>query len=90
MALRAGVALVAGAGTAALLLAATAGPLDPALSDYFSARSLPQAHGHNVVNVIIVDFRALDTLGEIAVVAFTLLGLLPLLAALRRRREVQP
>ncbi|MDP1863253.1 MAG: hypothetical protein Q8K52_05030 [Thiobacillus sp.] len=39
-----------------------------------------------MVNVIIVDFRALDTLGEIAVVAFSLLAALPLLAGLRKGR----
>jgi multicomponent Na+:H+ antiporter subunit A len=39
------------------------------------------------VNVIIVDFRALDTLGEIAVVAFSLLAAMPLMAGLRRSRQ---
>jgi multicomponent Na+:H+ antiporter subunit A len=37
-----------------------------------------------VVNVILVDFRALDTLGEIAVVAAAGLGVV---AVLRRRKE---
>ena len=31
------------------------------------ARSLPEGHGRNVVNVILVDFRGFDTFGEIAV-----------------------
>jgi multicomponent Na+:H+ antiporter subunit A len=57
-------------------------PVSNDLADWFGRTSLPQAHGRNVVNVIIVDFRALDTLGEIAVVAFSLLAALPLLAAL--------
>lgn len=71
-----------------LLLAPLAGlPLDPALSEWFAAASLPQAHGHNVVNVIIVDFRALDTLGEISVVLAALLAALPLLAGLGRSGE---
>jgi multicomponent Na+:H+ antiporter subunit A len=61
-------------------------PGDTALADWFLANSLPEAHGRNVVNVIIVDFRALDTLGEIAVVAFSLLAALPLLAGLRKGR----
>lgn len=58
-------------------------PFDTRLSDFFAATSYPDAHGQNVVNVIIVDYRALDTLGEIAVVAFATLGAW---ALLRRRR----
>jgi len=54
------------------------------LSSYFAESSLLLAHGRNVVNVIIVDFRALDTLGEITVLSlagvgvYTLLKLRPL------------
>ena len=52
----------------ALVLAATAASHHPApLRDYFAAASVPLANGRNVVNVILVDFRALDTLGEITV-----------------------
>src|SRR5690606_32565772 len=49
-------------------------PFDEALSDFFRAASVPQAHGRNLVNVIIVDFRALDTLGEITVLALAALA----------------
>jgi len=79
------IALGLGAAVTALLLVASAGALDPALSQFFAERSLPEAHGRNVVNVILVDFRALDTLGEIAVVMLSLLAALPLLKALRTR-----
>ncbi len=58
-------------------------PFDPALSVFFSEQSLPAAQGRNVVNVILVDFRALDTLGEISVVLVSLLAALPLLATRR-------
>ena len=51
-----------------LLLGVLAEPFDPRLSEWFGATAVPQAFGHNVVNVILVDFRALDTLGEIIVV----------------------
>jgi len=80
--------LAAAAGLATfLLLAHLAGlPEHPELAAWFAAHSLPEAHGRNVVNVIIVDFRAFDTLGEIAVLAFSLLAALPLLAGLRRER----
>jgi multicomponent Na+:H+ antiporter subunit A len=67
-------AVVVGVVSAALLLAVTSGPFDPHLSRFFGQASVPQAFGHNVVNVIIVDFRALDTLGEIAVVVLAAAG----------------
>ena len=76
----------------ALLLAAVALPFDDAVSQWFGANSVPAAHGRNVVNVILVDFRALDTLGEITVVMLALLAAVPLLHAARRSggRERQP
>jgi multicomponent Na+:H+ antiporter subunit A len=78
-------AIAAGLGTFLLLSQLPPLPVSTEVADWFSAASLPEARGHNVVNVIIVDFRALDTLGEIAVVAFSLLAALPLLAGLRGR-----
>jgi multicomponent Na+:H+ antiporter subunit A len=70
----------------ALLLVGTAGSLDPALSRFFAENSVPEAYGRNVVNVILVDFRALDTLGEITVVLLSFLAALPLLRTLRPAR----
>ena len=50
-----------------------------------------KAYGRNVVNVILVDFRALDTLGEIFVVAAAGVGVLALLAGRTRSRpEARP
>jgi len=49
-------------------------PFNESLSDFFREASLPLAHGRNLVNVIIVDFRALDTLGEITVLALAALA----------------
>jgi multicomponent Na+:H+ antiporter subunit A len=69
-----------------LVLLAAGAPFDNALAEFFGTQSLPAAHGRNVVNVIIVDFRALDTLGEIAVLAFALLAALPLLKLARGQR----
>jgi multicomponent Na+:H+ antiporter subunit A len=37
-------------------------------------RSLPEADGRNVVNVVLVDFRGLDTLGEITVLVVAAVG----------------
>jgi multicomponent Na+:H+ antiporter subunit A len=85
--LRAGAMLIAaafGLAITMLLLVATSGPLDTTLPQFFAERSVPDAYGRNVVNVILVDFRALDTLGEIAVVLLSLMAALPLLQRLRR------
>jgi multicomponent Na+:H+ antiporter subunit A len=62
-----------------LVLAATALPLDGGLRDFYARYSRPLAHGRNVVNVILVDFRALDTLGEITVLGVAAMGVFALL-----------
>lgn len=59
-------------------------PFDPRLSDYFRQTSVPEAHGHNLVNVIIVDFRALDTLGEITVLGLAAIAAAAVITGLRR------
>lgn len=70
----AAVATAFGAMFAAVMLAVVALPFDESLSDFFRQASYPEAHGRNLVNVIIVDFRALDTLGEITVLALAALA----------------
>jgi multicomponent Na+:H+ antiporter subunit A len=62
-----------------LVLAATTLPLDSALRDFYARNSRALAHGRNVVNVILVDFRALDTLGEITVLGVAAIGVFALL-----------
>jgi len=57
-----------------LLLAVLDSAMSVHLTRFFEAASVPDAHGRNIVNVILVDFRALDTLGEIIVVAVASLG----------------
>ncbi|MDM9627106.1 putative monovalent cation/H+ antiporter subunit A [Rhizobium sp. S152] len=85
-------ALACGAGLMLLLMKVTQAPLDTALSDFFNTYSKTIAHGANVVNVIIVDFRGTDTLGEIAVVAVTGLAILALIRmrARKERKLVRP
>jgi hypothetical protein len=56
----------------------------PPISAYFVEHSVPEGHGRNVVNVILVDFRGLDTLGEITVLAVAGLGVYALLKLGRR------
>lgn len=45
------------------------------LTRFFGERTLIEAGGANIVNVILVDFRALDTMGEVLVVIFAALGI---------------
>jgi multicomponent Na+:H+ antiporter subunit A len=75
------IGLAVGLGAVMSLLVLAAAGVDPAreVSEYFLASSGPEAHGRNVVNVILVDFRALDTLGEITVLAVAGLGVFSLL-----------
>ncbi len=63
------IAVAAGAMMTLLILAATAAPFDAFISEFYAEASYPLAHGRNIVNVILVDFRALDTMGEVVVVA---------------------
>lgn len=53
------------------------------ISDYYLQQSVPGGGGSNVVNVILVDFRGFDTLGEITVLAMAALGTHALLDQLR-------
>ena len=69
-------ALAVGAGVVvtALSLAVASTPFDASVSAFYEAESVPGGFGRNLVNVILVDFRALDTLGEVAVLAVAALG----------------
>ncbi|MCO5731925.1 putative monovalent cation/H+ antiporter subunit A [Rhizobium sp. SSA_523] len=77
--LDASIAIACGIGFALLLMKSTEGAFNNALTEFFNAHSKIIAHGANVVNVIIVDFRGTDTLGEIAVVMITGLAILALI-----------
>jgi multicomponent Na+:H+ antiporter subunit A len=74
----AGIAIGVGAIMAGLLLAVTRIPFDPRVSEFFASEAVPGGYGRNIVNVILVDFRALDTLGEIVVLAAAAMGVLAL------------
>lgn len=73
------VAATVGISVTLVLLAVGTQPSARPLTEHFAQNAGPQGFGQNVVNVILVDFRALDTLGEItvlataAVAAFTLI-----------------
>ena len=64
-----------------LLLKAVNIQFDHSISDKLAAMSYPEAKGKNVVNVILVDFRALDTFGEIVVIAVAALGIAALVSS---------
>lgn len=81
------VALAVGGGFALVLAQVAAVPFDSRLSDFYAEFSRQIAHGRNVVNVIIVDFRGLDTLGEISVVLVTGAAIL---ALIRSRTRPKP
>jgi multicomponent Na+:H+ antiporter subunit A len=56
------------------------------VSEFFKLNSLSEAYGRNIVNVILVDFRALDTLGEIAVLAIAAIGIFSLISFTKTKK----
>ncbi|MEL7171672.1 MAG: hydrogen gas-evolving membrane-bound hydrogenase subunit E, partial [Pseudomonadota bacterium] len=81
------VAAIVGLMVAGVTLAATMPGFDRTVSDAMIALSVPEAYGRNVVNVILVDFRALDTFGEIVVVAIAAVAALALIRSARPTRK---
>jgi multicomponent Na+:H+ antiporter subunit A len=79
------IATALGVGFAMLLIRVTQLTFDRSLSDFFEAYSRTIAHGRNIVNVILVDFRGFDTFGEIAVVMITGLCVLALIRVRPKR-----
>ena len=80
------VAAAAGTVIATLVLFIGASGTTSRLSPYFVDSALQLAHGRNVVNVILVDFRGFDTLGEITVLVTVAIGVRALLLIGRERR----
>lgn len=68
------IAAVSGVMMTTIVLLVTSGEMVSELKSFFAENSLPLAKGKNVVNVILVDFRALDTMGEITVLAIAAIG----------------
>jgi len=62
-----------------LALEVLAQPQNSEISDFYAKNSYLMAHGKNVVNVILVDFRGADTMVEIAVLAISAIGVFGLL-----------
>jgi multicomponent Na+:H+ antiporter subunit A len=73
------IAVASGIFIGGLLLSVATTETAPRLREYFVEFGPTLAHGRNIVNVILVDFRAFDTLGEITVLATAAIGVRGLL-----------
>ena len=82
------IAVSAGVGVTVALFAVmvSASRTAPSVGETYAELSLPDAGGKNIVNVILVDFRGFDTMGEITVLATAALGVTNLVRMARRRR----
>jgi multicomponent Na+:H+ antiporter subunit A len=78
------VASIVAAGVFTLALVSSGAQLPRTVSPGIVERSLPEGNGRNVVNVVLVDVRGLDTLGEISVLAVAGVGVVALARARRR------
>jgi multicomponent Na+:H+ antiporter subunit A len=85
-AIRLTIAVAVGVMVFGFALVASGDVLPRDVSTEMIERALPDGDGTNVVNVILVDFRGLDTLGEITVVAVASIGAVALARAGRRPR----
>ncbi|MDG9922815.1 MULTISPECIES: monovalent cation/H+ antiporter subunit A [unclassified Pseudomonas] len=72
-----------GAMVAVLAYVVLTRPYDTGIAEFFLANSISGGGGTNVVNVILVDFRGFDTLGEITVLAIAAVGIFAMLDGLR-------
>ncbi len=84
------IAIGSGAGVAVLAYAVLSRPFSQSMGPYFLMRSLPEGGGGNVVNVLLVDFRGFDTMGEITVLGVIALTVYALLRRFRPARESVP
>jgi multicomponent K+:H+ antiporter subunit A len=82
-------AIGAGAGVAALSYALLTSGFD-SISPYFLRTAVPEGGGANVVNVILVDYRGYDTMGEIAVLGIAGVVIHALLAGFAPARRPMP
>lgn len=84
---RISVAVAVGATMSLFALGASGSRTAPSVGQDYLALSEPEAGGGNVVNVILVDFRGFDTLGEITVLAVAGVGVINLVRAARRQQR---
>jgi len=78
---------VVGGGMALLSYAMLTRQTPNDISSFYLSRALPEGGGSNVVNVMLVDFRGFDTLGEITVLGAVALAVYALLRRFRPSKE---
>ncbi|MDO5092567.1 MAG: proton-conducting transporter membrane subunit, partial [Propionibacteriaceae bacterium] len=78
-----GASVLVGTGVAGLTWALVARREKSQLAEYFLQQTKTIASGDNVVNVILVEFRAFDTLGELSVLAMAAVAIMALLSTVR-------
>ncbi|ADF54811.1 MAG: Na(+)/H(+) antiporter subunit A [Zunongwangia sp.] len=82
--------LLFGGMIAVLALEVLSEPVNTEIGDFYAKNSYIMAHGKNVVNVILVDFRGADTMIEISVLTIAAIGVFGLLKLrLKRTDRVQ-
>ena len=81
------VAFITGLGMAGLSYWVMINPAHQSISDFFMLRALSEGGGSNVVNVLLVDFRGFDTMGEISVLTIVSLTVYALLRRFRPAPE---
>jgi NADH:ubiquinone oxidoreductase subunit 5 (subunit L)/multisubunit Na+/H+ antiporter MnhA subunit len=81
------VSLMVGGLVVILLLIANSDTLYPSIASYFLEQSLHLGGGRNVVNVIVVDFRGYDTMGEITVLTIAAIGVYTLIKLTQNQRQ---
>lgn len=93
-AIDAGIGAAFGLLMAAFVVSSFATSADDGISWYYNHSAFPSnagehaAYGRNLINIILVDFRALDTMGEIAVLGLAAVGVYTLLK-LRQEKPAQ-
>jgi multicomponent K+:H+ antiporter subunit A len=81
------IAVAGGLGLAAATYALLGTRAPPTISDFYITHALPEGGGANVVNVLLVDFRGFDTMGEITVLSIVALTVYALLRRFRPAPE---
>ncbi|HEY5755164.1 MAG TPA: monovalent cation/H+ antiporter subunit A [Steroidobacter sp.] len=82
-------AVISGVGMALLAYVVLTQPAGSGIRDFIVKNALPGGGGHNIVNVILVDFRGFDTFGEITVLGIVALTIYKLLRRFRPAPEVE-
>jgi multicomponent K+:H+ antiporter subunit A len=83
-------AVAAGSGLAALAYAVMIRSKPDSIAGFFVENAYTRGGGTNIVNVLLVDFRAFDTFGEITVLGIVALTVYALLRRFRPAEESMP